>query len=369
MSPPALYMVYILSVPTPTIHVIGAGVIGLSTAVWLLARGYKNVILIATDLPGDPPTIEYTSPWAGARWQSSATKEDLTGQRHDRDTFAMLWKLLAAYPGAQTGIIAIPAHDIYRDPTPDEKAPWFKDFVPGFRHMEQGEIPANMDYGLQYTTLAVNPLVYLPWLFSRYLAMGGTYRRATVQSLIEDDAADCVINCTGFHAREVASDPTVVPTRGQNVVVFAPHVKRTVSYKGPGLYAYVIPRSDGTVILGSTVEPEKKDPTVDPVAAKEVLERACNEMCPELKLDGKLPKVVGHVVGMRPVRKGGPRLENEFAATHTGKRVLITHNYGHGGQGYMASWGSAIHAVDLMESGYLTLAQEGAYAQNVFSRL
>lgn len=65
----------------PSIHVIGAGVIGLSTAVWLLARGYKNVVLIATDFPGDPPTIEYTSPWAGARWQSSAAKDNLTGQR------------------------------------------------------------------------------------------------------------------------------------------------------------------------------------------------------------------------------------------------------------------------------------------------
>lgn len=123
--------------------------------------------------------------------------------------------------------------------------------------MGQDEIPANMDYGLHYTTrkllraqishvehkhsssdpthrylVAVNPLVYLPWLFSQYLAMGGTYRRATVQSLVEDDAADCVINCTGFHAREVANDSTVVPTRGQNVVVFAPHVKKTISYKG-----------------------------------------------------------------------------------------------------------------------------------------
>lgn len=108
---------------------------------------------------------------------------------------------------------------------------------------------------------------------------------------------------------------------------------------------------------------------IDLVAAKEVLERACNEMCPELKVDGKLPEVVGHVVGMRPVREGGPRVENEFSTTRTGKRVLITHNYGHGGQGYMASWGSAMHAVELMESGYETLAKESRYAQHIFSRL
>lgn len=49
----------------------------------------------------------------------------------------MLWKLLLAFPGAQTGIIAIPAYDISRDPTPDEKVPWFRDFVPGVRLIQE----------------------------------------------------------------------------------------------------------------------------------------------------------------------------------------------------------------------------------------
>lgn len=44
--------------------VIGAGVIGLSTALQLKQKGYKNVMVVAKYVPGDM-SIEYTSPFAG----------------------------------------------------------------------------------------------------------------------------------------------------------------------------------------------------------------------------------------------------------------------------------------------------------------
>lgn len=46
------------------IVVIGAGVIGLTTALTLKKRGWKNVKIIAKYTPGDM-AIEYTSPYAG----------------------------------------------------------------------------------------------------------------------------------------------------------------------------------------------------------------------------------------------------------------------------------------------------------------
>ncbi|KAG8787505.1 D-amino acid oxidase [Ceratobasidium sp. 428] len=45
------------------IVVIGAGVIGLSTALRIQELGHK-VTILAENLPGDKKTIEYTSPWA-----------------------------------------------------------------------------------------------------------------------------------------------------------------------------------------------------------------------------------------------------------------------------------------------------------------
>lgn len=46
------------------IIVIGAGVVGLSTALRLKQKGYKKVTIVAKYVPGDM-CIEYTSPFAG----------------------------------------------------------------------------------------------------------------------------------------------------------------------------------------------------------------------------------------------------------------------------------------------------------------
>ena len=47
--------------PQPHIVIIGAGVTGLTTAVFLAEEGYK-VTIVAAHVPGDS-SIEYTSPW------------------------------------------------------------------------------------------------------------------------------------------------------------------------------------------------------------------------------------------------------------------------------------------------------------------
>jgi D-amino-acid oxidase len=54
-------------------------------------------------------------------------------------------------------------------------------------------------------------------------------------------------------------------------------------------------------------------------------------------------QVIRFVAGVRPFRRGGPRIERQDLA---GK--IILHNYGHGGAGYTLSWGSASLAVDLL---------------------
>lgn len=54
--------------------------------------------------------------------------------------------------------------------------------------------------------------------------------------------------------------------------------------------------------------------------------------------------IIRHGVGLRPVRKGGPRIEVEKV-----DGVSIVHNYGHGGHGYQASFGCAETAVKLVD--------------------
>jgi glycine/D-amino acid oxidase-like deaminating enzyme len=54
-------------------------------------------------------------------------------------------------------------------------------------------------------------------------------------------------------------------------------------------------------------------------------------------------QIVRTVAGIRPYRRGGPRLEREELGGKT-----VVHNYGHGGAGYTLSWGSAEVVAELL---------------------
>jgi D-amino-acid oxidase len=47
--------------------VLGAGVLGLSIAQELTDRGY-TVVIVAKDLPNNPHSQGFASPWAGCNW-------------------------------------------------------------------------------------------------------------------------------------------------------------------------------------------------------------------------------------------------------------------------------------------------------------
>jgi len=94
----------------------------------------------------------------------------------------------------------------------------------------------------------------------------------------------------------------------------------------------------------------------------------CLELCPELippsireehskDLDHKFTAAdVQYIIielgcGLRPSRHGGIRLEKEIMEGKSRKAVVI-HNYGHGGQGYQSSWGSATMAMSLLKEAF-----------------
>jgi len=54
----------------PRITVLGAGVTGLTCALELAAT--STVTIVARNMPGDPLSLGWASPWAGAMWLPSA---------------------------------------------------------------------------------------------------------------------------------------------------------------------------------------------------------------------------------------------------------------------------------------------------------
>ncbi|KAI9279047.1 FAD dependent oxidoreductase [Umbelopsis sp. AD052] len=339
-----------------SVVVIGAGVIGLTTALLLQKKGYQ-VTILAKYVPGDM-NIEYTSPYSGAHWRTMIPNDQKDLQENDAVAYNVFYKIGESLPSDTTGVMIIPALDCWSERNDDTANPWWKDVVKDFRFVEKKELFPDTVIGHSYTTVAVNTPHYMQWLVRLFTQSGGKLKRATLAH-VQDALKYCpdaqsIVNCTGLQARFLGGvkDEKVYPTRGQVVVVNAPHIKKTLtSMVGDGT-SYIIPRSNGHVILGGTRQAHDFNSEVDMETAKEIMEKTVR-LLPELA-HGKGVKgldIVRHNVGLRPSREGGPRIENEMTTTTSGKPLLITHCYGHGGYGVQSSWGSAKKAVDLVTQG------------------
>ncbi|KAG2179982.1 hypothetical protein INT43_003769, partial [Umbelopsis isabellina] len=339
----------------PKITVVGAGVQGLTVALLLQKQGYE-VTIIAKHLPGDL-NIEYTSPWAGADWQAMSSNTDIRLQGYESETFKILWKLSFLKP-KETGIMRVPSIMYFDVKSEDTTDPWWKTLVPDYRVLPKHELPASAISGFSHTTVCINTPHYLKWLQAEITALGGKVERRTLyhihEAANEDGSTAAIVNCTGLQARFLGgvNDQKVFATRGQTVLVRAPHFKKILTHQGKDYVTYIIPRANGDVILGGTQQHHNYDPEVNYVTAREIMERTYKHF-PELTHGKGIEAldVVRQNVGLRPTREGGPRVENEIWTNSTGKPVLITHNYGHGGYGVQTSWGSAIAATKLVVNG------------------
>ena len=73
--------------------------------------------------------------------------------------------------------------------------------------------------------------------------------------------------------------------------------------------AYIIPRPDGTCILGGTFQEDNADLHVNHDTAQRIFEQ-CSSLEPRLK-SSEETKILSHNVGLRPSRRGGARVELE----------------------------------------------------------
>lgn len=153
----------------------------------------------------------------------------------------------------------------------------------------------------------------------------------------------CFVNATGLGAKKLSGDEAMYPIRGQTVLVKG-EASSTITRVGDGYRAYCIPRpGSGTTILGGTKEEGVWDETPDDKITEQILLHNSWQI-PELLTapDGGF-EVISVQCGLRPARRGGPRMERE----NIGKRAVI-HAYGHAGSGYQNSVGSARMVVGMV---------------------
>jgi D-amino-acid oxidase len=308
--------------------VIGAGVIGLTTAVCLAEAGVRTRV-VSTDLPR-----QTTSAMAGAMWGpafAEPAEQALRWSRVSLDEFTEL----ARDPA--TGVRLTRGRMASRAAIPLDNLPPQVTMVPGLVNCGPDELPAGFATGQWGRVPLIDMPRYLGYLTGRLTAAGGRLDIRTVSRLSETvDEAPVLVNCSGVGARRLVPDLTVRAVRGQLVVVANPGIEEFfVEISTEAEFVHYFPHGDQVVLGGvSTVGDWRLDP--DPGIAEGILDRCASV---EPLLAGA--PILEHRVGLRPGRTP-IRLEAREIAGRP-----IVHCYGHGGLGVTLSWGSGREAADL----------------------
>ncbi|WP_432843535.1 FAD-dependent oxidoreductase [Dactylosporangium sp. CA-092794] len=313
-------LAYCRHMPQPRpVLVIGAGVSGMTSAIRLAESGYPVEII------SREPPHRSTSCSAGALWGPYLADDDRVIRWSER-TRVVLESL--AEPGALTGVRCLLGLEAAREPAP---VPEWARGLKGFREATAEEL-GEFSNGWWYEAPIVDMPVYLKYLQGRLADLGVPIRGGEIDRFDPDLAAGrIIVNCTGLGAGPLTGDDTLLPVRGQLVVVPNPGLDRFFAeHDETPEPTYLLPHGD-LLVLGGSIEDGVGDPVVD-MRVAEAIQRRCALIDP--RVGGLRP--IEHRVGVRP---GRPAIRLEHERTADG--VDVVHNYGHGGAGVTASWGCA----------------------------
>ncbi|PGH08654.1 hypothetical protein AJ79_05936 [Helicocarpus griseus UAMH5409] len=336
-----------------TIVVIGAGILGASSALTLLEtlpRNKYHILLVSEYFSTDGPNPSYASTLAGAHYRPiPATTPQLKKEaRLAHSTYKRFKKLAAEHP--EYGVKFMEGIDFVSG----EAAPAYKALLPeyvdldGFRVLEANEKPEGVEFGARYEAYTVDPEVYMVHLLRRFRLTGGEVRRMRLKSVEEafeingNKGVKMVVNCSGVGI----NDPKSFIIRGQTCLVSNPCDKTITQQHADGTWSFVIPRPlNGGTIVGGTKQPNDWNPEPSLAVRNQLLKNAAKMYPAILNKKGKFD-VIRDIVGRRPAREGGMRLELQ---TLPSERKVV-HAYGAAGRGVELSWGIAEEVLKMVNA-------------------
>lgn len=304
--------------------VVGAGVVGLTTAVALTESGF-SVRLISRDEP-----LQTTSANSGAIWGPFLSLHDARVHRWSYRTL----DVLVSMAGAESGVDVLEGLGV--EPASATGRWWVEDYK-DCRPCSPDDLPDGYGRGWLYRAPIIDVPVYLSYLVGRLRGQGVVIEYGTVTSL--DDLASTahhVVVCAGMGSGALVGDDSMLPAKGQLVVVENPGIERFLSERGDGPeLTYVLPQGN-KVVLGGTAEWGSSDVRSDDEVTNAILAR-CARVEPRLRT----ASVIETRVGVRPCR--------DLVRVSHGDAGHVVYNYGHGGSGISIAWGCAHDVVDIVK--------------------
>ncbi|XP_069016696.1 D-aspartate oxidase [Embiotoca jacksoni] len=320
------------------VAVVGAGVVGFSTAVCISeALPVCSVTVLAERFSPDITSDVAAGILLAAEYPDIPLERQ---RRWFKDSFDHLLAVAQSAHAPEAGVMLSSGWQVFRE-VPSDQKPFWSDFVIGFRQMTKRELERFPEhkFGLACTTVKCECSSYLPWLEKRFREAGGRVQQRKVDSLQElSGSFDLIVNCSGLGSRTLVGDTMVHPIRGQVLKVEAPWLQHFVR-DGDGT-TYIYPGIHSVTVGGTRQEGDWRL-QLDEGDGKSILQR-CSRLEPSLSR----AKVLGQRVGLRPGRRN-PRVERELLEVQ-GRQVPVIHNYGHGGWGVSLAWGTAVDALRLV---------------------
>ena len=311
------------------ILVLGAGIIGLTTAITLRRQGHDVEIWAKAISPGT------TSDVAAAFWYPYAAMPVDAVTR---------WASISFDDFADQSLIresGIKSSTVSKFFETTVEPPAWRAAVKDYEEFEVSDKPGYLS-GFRFSTWIIDMSRYMPYLKTLWKELGGRVAFKPVESFNDiPETYSIIINCTGIGARTLVKDDSLVPARGR-VVMMAPFENQPDNIlidAGDALFGMIVPRTHD-IVLGGTYEENEDDRSIDDKAIKAIIAR-CAKLCPPLA--HKKREVLGSACGVRPVRST-VRLEAEKISDN---RTII-HNYGHGGAGVTLAWGCAGDVAEIL---------------------
>jgi hypothetical protein len=277
------------------VAVIGCGAIGLTSAL-MAQRAGMNVRIYTKEYIPDVRSFRATGVWSpNAR---ICTSDNAT------PAFKKQWEEMTRFSFFKyQSMLGLPGNPIeWRDgyklsdtpfagkdllythqPYPGEplypslEAELVKDLTPGLEDLAADQHPFAVPYAQRFTTMVFNIPAYARMLMDEFRLAGGDLeiREFTSPDEFAGLPEKTIIHCTGYGARALLKDESIVPVRGQTArLVPQPEVDYAISYESQNVYT--VPRRDGILIqswdpgdynnAGTTPNRDTTDAAVDKLA-------------------------------------------------------------------------------------------------------
>lgn len=240
------------STPAMPIAILGAGVMGLTTATCLREAGHLPT-LYTSALP-----VATTSSIAGGPWSPSLVDYDPSpaGQAAFERLLRRSFHAHERRLGQGFGVFR---RDLYTPVPSLSLAKLPPGLIPEPEQLEELPFTTVPGPGFRYDTLMIEPPILLARLEQDLREAGVRFESRHFRSAAEVETLpeSVVINCTGLGSREIWPDEHLHPLKGQ-LAILPP--QPGLDYLFSDQRGYVFPRSDGVVVGGTYTYDEAPAP-------------------------------------------------------------------------------------------------------------